>query len=195
VSYTTNFPLTEAPISEQGAWTHLDTNNAFIDTAGGIAFGTQKGTGAYDDSYAHLSGFPPNQSVSAVIHLNRSAITGSTHEVEIILRMNDSPSWHTGYECNLAFDGSYTQIVRLNQGASNWMYLSNVAGIAPNDGDVFSAQIVGSTITVYLNGKQINTATDATYPTGNPAMGFWRGNPSTLQSDYGFSSFSARSIP
>lgn len=194
-TYSTTFPLNEAPVSEDLAWTHLDTNNALVDTAGGVAFGTQAGTGAFNDSYAHLDGFPPNQSASAVIHLNRAAITGGTHEVEIILRMNDSPSWHTGYECNLAYDGSYTQIVWLGQGASNWMYLSNIPGVAPNDGDTFSAQIVGSTITVYLNGVQINGATDTTYATGNPAMGFWRGAPSSVQSDYGFKTFSARSIP
>ena len=29
-------------------------------TAGGLAFGTQAGTGAFDDSYARLSGFPPD---------------------------------------------------------------------------------------------------------------------------------------
>ena len=39
---------------------------------------------------------------------------GCTHEVEVLLRWADSAHIARGYECNLAFDGGYAQIVRWN---------------------------------------------------------------------------------
>ena len=66
-TYSTTFDATEAPISEGGAWTHVGLDWTLVDTGGGIAFGTQTGTGGYDDSYAHLSGFPPDHGASGVI--------------------------------------------------------------------------------------------------------------------------------
>src|SRR5262249_11996444 len=68
VSYSTSFDKDESPISEGGAWVHLGLDWALVATAGGVAHGTQTGTGKYDDSYAHLSGFPPDHMASAVIH-------------------------------------------------------------------------------------------------------------------------------
>jgi hypothetical protein len=58
-----------------------------------------------------------------------------------------------------------------------------------------SAKIVGNVITTYVNGAQINSTTDSVWTDGNPGMGFWRGAPSTPQNDFGFTSFSATSLP
>jgi hypothetical protein len=196
-TYSTNFDLTESPISEGGAWHHANVDSAYVYTANGLAFGTQTGSGSYNDSYAILSGFPPNQSASGVIHLDNS-ITGGTHEVELLLRFGDGTHFGQGYECNLSYDGNYTQIVRIDPGS--FTYLSPTNGNPTGnpghvkDGDVFSAQMVGNVIKVFLNGVLINTATDNTYTSGNPGMAFWRGNPSAHQDDYGYTSFSATSL-
>src|SRR5262249_44016448 len=90
-TFSTNFDATESPISEGGAWTHVGLDWTLVDTAGGLAFGTQTGNGGYDDSYAHLSGFPPNHTASAVI-FRAASLDGvcGTHEVEVHLRWSDA---------------------------------------------------------------------------------------------------------
>ena len=195
IGYSTTFDLTEAPISEAGAWTHVGLDWALADTANGDAFGTQTGTGGYNDAYAHLSGFPADQTAAAVIHRDPVIDTNCTHEVEIHVRWSDSAHDAHGYECNLAFDGSYAQIVRWNGALGDFTYLA--AGSVPagvHDGDTLSATAVGDVITLYVNGTQIAQATDDTWPTGNPGMGFWRGGTCGTQDDYGFTSYTAMPV-
>lgn len=195
-SYTTSFDGTESPISESGAWTHVGLDWTLVDTGNGIAFGTQTGTGGYDDSYAHLSGFPANQSASGVIHRDAAIDPSCTHEVEILMRWSDSAHDAHGYECNLAFDGSYAQIVRWEGPLSGFTYLAS--GSVPggvHDGDTLSATAVGDLITLSVNGVEIARANDTTFPTGDPGMAFWRGGACGTQGDYGFTSYSASSGP
>ena len=197
-TFSTNFDLTELPLSEAGVWKNAGLDWTFVATAGGYAFGTQTGNDGYNDSYAHLSGFPPNQSASAVIHLE-SGITAAYTEVEILLRWSDSAHNAIGYECNLAHDGSYAQIIRwpgkLGTGLNDFAFIG--AGSAPNgvhDGDVFSAQVIGTTITSYLNGKQLATATDSAVMSGDPGIGFyWQGQAGSKS--YSFTSFTAKALP
>jgi hypothetical protein len=200
-SYSTNFDGTESPISENSAWHHDGLDWTVAETAGGIARGTQRlgvqrsGPTQYDDSYAYLSGFPPNQKASGVIHLG--TIDGScTHEVEILLHWSDSAHDAHGYECNVAFDGSYAQIVRWEGAVGSYTYLNsgNVLG-GVHDGDTVSASIVGNQITLSVNGVVRASASDSKFTTGNPGIGFWRGSSGcgTL-GDYGFTSFSASSL-
>ena len=197
-SYTTNFDISESPLSESGAWKNVGLDWTFVASGGGYAFGTQTGSGGYNDSYAHLSGFPPNQSASAVIHLE-SGITASYNEVEILLRWSDDAHRSIGYECNLAHDGSYAQIIRwpgkLGTGLNDFAFIgSGSASNGVHDGDVFSATVTGSTITSYLNGKQLATATDSMITTGNPGIAFyWEGQAGSKK--YSFTSFSAKSLP
>ena len=73
--------------------------------------------------------------------------------------------------------GSFTEI----GGAS--------AGRRPITGDVLKISIVGSLITIYLNGVSIGTAADSTYTTGNPGVGFFTSRDA--DSNYGFSRFVA----
>jgi hypothetical protein len=133
-----------------------------------------------------------------VIHLNASINTGCTHEVEILLRWSDSAHNAHGYECNLAYNGAYAEIVRWNGALGSYTYVAPQGSGGPgavHDGDVFSAQIVGNTITTYLNGKQINSATDTTFATGNPGIAFYRGASGCGSfGDYGFTSFVATSL-
>ena len=199
VSFNTNFDLTESPISEKGAWISANVESTRVWTAGGLAFGTQPGNGAYNDSYAHLSGFPPNQLASGVIHLASNITRNTTHEVEILLRVSDGAHSLTGYECNFAYDGNYVQIVRWDPGGFAYLagpsvgHQGNVPG-GLREGDTVSAMIVGNVITAYVNGVQAATATDATYKTGDPGMAFWRGGPSISQDDFAFTRFSASSL-
>jgi hypothetical protein len=198
VTYSTTFSATESPISEGGAWTHNGTFWTKVDTSGGLAFNTQDNSGAVDDSYAYLSGFPPNQSASMVIHKGSPS---GFHECEILLRWLDSSSTARGYECNLAWDGGYAEIVRWEGPAGlgtsgSYTYVApqgSGGGVTVNDGDVFSAQIVGGVITSYLNGVPLNTATDSTWTTGNPGIGFYRASagPAT---DYCATSYSATGL-
>jgi hypothetical protein len=195
IGYATTFDRTESPISENGAWTHTGLDWALVATGSGNAFGTQTGTGGYDDSYAHLSGFPANQSASGVIHRDATIDASCTHEVEILMRWSDSAHDAHGYECNLAFDGSYAQIVRWNGPFGSFTYIGS--GSVPggvHDGDMLSATAIGDVITLYVNGVEIAHATDATFPTGNPGMAFWRGGACGTRGDYGFTSYMATPV-
>jgi hypothetical protein len=194
VSYSTNFDRDEAPISENGAWTHLGLDWALIDTENGDAVGTQTGTGGYDDSYAHLSGFPPDHEATGVIHKIANIDPGCTHEVEIHLRWSDAAHDAHGYECNLAWDGAYAEIVRWNGKLGDFTYLAR--GSVPggvSDGDTLRASVVGDVIVLYHNGVEVVRAQDATFKDGNPGMGLWRGGPCGVRGDYGFTSYSAQS--
>jgi hypothetical protein len=204
VTYSTLFPATENPISEGGRWIHLGTPWSVIATGGGVAYGTQPGTGAYTDSYAHLSGFPPDQSVTATVHLAAGFSPGGTREIEIHLRWADSANSARGYECNLAWDGGYAEIVRWNGPLGDYTYVSAQGSGGPgavHDGDVFKAEIVGTTITTWLNGHQlqhvdVSSIGGTVWTDGNPGMGFWRGaGASATPGDYGFSSYAATSLP
>jgi hypothetical protein len=197
ITFSTTFDGTESPISEGGAWTHVGLDWTLVETSGGIAYGTQTGNGGYDDSYAHLSGFPPDHSASAVIYRSPSLDgTCGTHEVEIHLRWSDAPHDAHGYECNLAYNGAYAEIVRWNGPLSDFTYLDR--GSVPGGvktGDTLSASIVGARITLYVNGVQVAQATDpAPFATGNPGMGFWRGGACGTTGDYGFTSYEATAL-
>ena len=87
--YTTTFDRDENPISEGGKWIHNGLDWALIRAKNGKAFGTQSGinTGItkYDDSYAHLSGFPPDQEAFGIVYISKPD-PSCYQEVEILLR-------------------------------------------------------------------------------------------------------------
>lgn len=71
--------------------------------------------------------------------------------------------------------------MRWNGPFGNFTYLAS--GSVPggvHDGDTLSATAVGDLITLYVNGVEITHAHDATFPTGDPGMAFWRGGPLRL---------------
>src|ERR1051325_4346552 len=67
--YATSFDGSEAPLSEGGAWSNTGLDWTPVIKSNGAAHGTQTGNGGYDDSYAVLSGFSPNQAASATVQL------------------------------------------------------------------------------------------------------------------------------
>ena len=104
-TYTTNFPLTESPISEGGNWinggtTGLDWGN--VHTTGGTAEGVGPASAAYSDPTAVLAGsWGPNQTVTATVYSNGvedKPAQGYDKEVEIRLRTSISAHSITGYE-------------------------------------------------------------------------------------------------
>ncbi len=175
--FDTSFNYTENPISDGGNWlAHNQLTNTVVKTdasvAGGIAACTQDGSGGFNDSYAYVNGvWAPDQSGAAKIHL-AAGITG-IQEVEVLLRVTDSATFTHAYECNLAVNGAYCQVVRWETGG--FTVLADTAhGLTVNDGSVLFAQMIGSTIKVFLDGVLVNTVVDTMWTTGNPGMAFYR---------------------
>jgi hypothetical protein len=195
-SYTTNFPLTENPISEGGRWMNggtvaLDWGN-FL-TTGGHAISAFD-TSGYGDPTAILTGtWAPNQTAEGTVYAG-SASGGAWPEVEMRLRFSLSAHRAAGYEITFSVlggtHGAYAIIVRWNGALNDFTYLSQLSGsqYAVTTGDVIKATIVGNVITAYKNGVQMGQVTDSTYATGNPGMGV---NGGSGNGSYGFSSFTA----
>jgi hypothetical protein len=203
-TYTTEFDGTENPLSEGGRWVHNGRDWTTIRKGGGIACGTQTGTNTgdkrFDDSFAHLSGFPPDQEAWGVAHIARP--DPSCHqELEILLRFTSAAHSTTGYECLarcLSGESSYLEVVRWDGPVGKFTYLARMRGAdyALKDGDTLKASVVGNVITVYVNGVKKAQVTDDTFKTGNPGIGTYLqcdgGHGVGSNSDFGFSSFTAR---
>ena len=193
-TYTTSFPLTENPISEDGNWINggtvgLDWTN--VRETPGFAFGTQT-DGGYDDSTALLTGaWGPTQTVSAVVNIV-SSDNGSFEEVELRVRSTLSAHSCTGYEMNYSVkpSGAYCQIVRWNGALNSWTELDGRAIPALHTGDIVKATAVGNTLTTYINGVAQFSVTDSTFPSGSPGIGFYSSGDGSI-ANYGFSSFAA----
>ena len=119
--------------------------------------------------------------------------------MEIRLRASVSAHRITGYEifsrC-LKTKAAYISIVRWNGPLGDFTELIHLDGsqYGVETGDVLKATIVGKVITGYINGVQVVQATDDTYTTGNPGVGFNFGVGNT-NADFGFTDFSASSVP
>ena len=193
-TYTTNFPLTENPISEGGHWingltTGIDWSD--VQTTPGQAFGTEMGPN-YADPTALLTGsWGPTQTVQAVVYI-LAADSTTFEEVELRLRSSLSAHSCTGYEVIFSVkpDNPYCQIVRWN-GPLGDFSLRNARRVGVVNGDVVKATAVGSTITCYINNTAIFSVNDTTYPSGNPGMGFYLYGGLGAPLNYGFSSYTA----
>ncbi len=195
-TYTTNFPLTENPISEAGNWTNGGQSPALnwtnCRTTSGLAFGTENiNSGTDDDSTCILTGtWGPNQTATGVVRAVGNYALGL--EVELRLRVTMASHSITGYEIDCT--GGQILIVKWLGPLNGFTVLASESGTAVRNGDTVSASITGTspaTITVIVNGTQVLQATDASpYTTGAPGMGFFDRLDSTA-SDMGFTSFTA----
>ena len=202
-TYTTNFTGTENPLSEGGVWTQggstgLQWTN--VRKANGRAYGTQTAHAAppYDDSLAHLSGFPANQSAQGVIF--ESNASGSI-EVELLLRFQITANNARGYEVDLVRGGGNIHVVRWNGPVNNYTDLSGAVtnNVSFNDGDVWYAEMVGNVITVKCNGRLVwqsdRTGDAILWSNGNPGIGFYIDNGLASASDaFGLKSFTAKAL-
>jgi hypothetical protein len=193
--YSTNFNLTENPISEGGVWFNNGLLWTKVRTANGLAFGTNGPRNTYDDSYAYLSGFAPNQQGEAVIYVSPDLV-GEPHEFELLLRWADSAQIARGYEC-LFSDWGGVQIVRWNGPFGTFSVLSGQGrgglGRKLVTGDVVKGTVIGNTITAYINGVQMYQAVDSMWTTGQPGIGFFK-RTAGQNSDLAITSYTATSL-
>ncbi len=201
-TYTTAFPGTENPISEGGNWINggangLDWTN--VSTTPGLAIGHESGA-TYTDATALLTGsWGPDQQVTGTVH-SVNPVDGCYEEVELRLRSAISAHVNRGYEISFkvsAGNDPYLIIVRWNGALGDFTYLLNAhaSQYAVHNGDIVSATVVGNVITAYKNGVQMGQATDNTWTSGAPGMGFNLeasiSGCSGHNGDYGYTSFTA----
>lgn len=205
-TYTTNFPLTENPISEGGNWINgetigLDWSN--VSTTPGLAIGREPGNSSppYDDAVALLNGtWGPDQTVQATVRtVNQN--DSIFEEVEVRLRSTVTAHSSTGYECLFSARSSgnaYVQIVRWNGPLGDFTNLSGLQGssAALTNGDIVKCTIVGDppVIRSFINNVQKTTWTDTDpqrFTSGRPGMGFFLQGATGVNGDYGFTSFTA----
>jgi len=175
--YATTFDLSENPISEGGRWRRAANSWTNVRVAHGNAFGTNGRANGYDDSYALLSGFGPDQQAQGVIHRSSELIPGITHEVELLLRFSDGLGRARGYECLFAYFGG-VQIVRWNGAIGDFTVLKILRGAERigrelQTGDRIKATIRGALISVYINDELMAEAQDSTFATGQPGISFF----------------------
>jgi hypothetical protein len=169
-------------------WTNISKN-------GGIAIG-HEGSVPYSDAMASLQGtWAPDQSVEATVFA-QDQTQSCGQEVEMRLRNTIAPHSIAGYGVSFSTSSGYLIIVRGNGARGDFTILTNLTGsqyLAVN-GDVVKATIVGNVISAYKNGVLTGQATDSTYTSGSPGIGFnLNGIDGCLgtNSSYGFSSFTA----
>lgn len=198
-SYTTAFPLTENPISENGNWINggvVGLNWTNIRTTLNKAFGTESGTGTgsarYDDSTALLTGpWGIDQTAKATIYITTPPPFAA--EVELRLRSTITANNINGYEfvCSVAPGNQYSAIVRWNGALGDFTSIAS-SGIGCANGDVLGATAIGSTLTLYKNGSVLATAADATFLGGAPGMGMFLAGNIGINANYGFSQYNAK---
>jgi hypothetical protein len=183
-SYSTEFSLTENPISEGGKWTNTisKTFNAPVSTQGGHAFGLTS-TG-YNDSIAMLTGtYGRDQTITATAY--RGSGASGPAEIELHLRMSMNAATQEIYSYEVDFLPSLAAVALVKwhgtQGTFTKIAEAPLDGVA--DGDVFTASAIGpaqnTVFTITKNGKTLLTYTDtAAFATGNPGIGFDAGSPS-----------------
>jgi len=203
-SYTTTFPVAENPLSEGGRWINgkaVGLNWTNVTTLPGLAFGTQSGTGGFNDSIAVLQGtWGPDQSAAATVYRRYQQPVTTDEEVELLLRFTIAPGVARGYEVLFSV-GAFTNliaIVRWNGPLGSFTVLKTVQRQLPiANGDVVKATIVGDRITAYINNALALTITDSTFTSGSPGLGFFFQANGPLggntNSDFGFTSYTASS--
>ena len=195
-TYDTTF---ESPISQERNWINgqkagLNWSNVHITK--GFAFGSQTGSGGYDDSTAVLAGtWGANQMAQAKVYTVNQMGGTVYEEVELRLRTTITPHTIRGYEINFrcTSDGSqYVQIVRWNGPFGDFSYVSTLfGGPGLSNGDLVKATVVGHKIIAYINGAPVLQGIDETISDGSPGIGFYLKGRANVNEDYGFTNFLA----
>lgn len=200
-TYTTQFPATEAPIAQGtpsiwlngGAdgthWQNVNTTGGSPGLAFGSGFaGESFEGGEFDDPIAHLNStyiaFPPDQYVEGIVYKLAGYVPTSSHEIELLCRFAITAGNARGYECLWACTDGGIVIVRWNgpkadSSNSNHGFdqLASATVSIPADGDVMRVEVVGSVISIKINGTtqlSYDTSGDSTkWTDGQPGMGFW----------------------
>lgn len=214
-SYATTFSANETPISEGGVWQNNGLDWTFINTSGGLAVGTQDGNGGtnneYNDSFAHLTGYPADHQAEITLSY-AGTITGANREAEVLLRWASSAHSATGYEIMIPRPGSSynAQVVRWNGPYGDFTYIKDTwTTPSPQDGDIWRAKVVGNTVTAYLirSGSTIWSDTadltvdkdgvpNTPITSGNPGLGMFyrKTGGSSAATDFCATAFSATGL-
>ena len=199
--YSTTFPLTENPISENAQWTNggsVGLNWHNVRTTPGFAFGTQSGATNFNDSIAVLKGtWAADQFATATVRTVNQQSGSIFEEVELLLRFTITANSARGYEflfaCRQGGD-RYVQIVRWNGALGDFTLLDARAGPGLKTGDQIKATISGSTLTTYINNVAIFSVNDSAITSGNPGIGFYnQGGTTAMNADFGLTNFVANS--
>jgi hypothetical protein len=203
MTYSTTFQAAENPISQGKRWYNgaadgVDWCN--VQVSAGYAWGVGPCVAAYADPTAVLKGdWRPDQAVQATAKIRA---TDASYYQEIELRLRTTIGAHSirGYEVNFGVSHAYLEIVRWNGPLADFTYLEpsckypsvcgRVTGFTIQNGDVAKAIMSGNTISVYVNGTLRARATDSTYNSGNPGIGFNYGCDGTYAS-FGWENLSA----
>ena len=188
--FSTNFPLTENPISQGGIWTNgldtgIDWNNMKTSSKalGTVDMGVQR----YADNIAHLKKsyitFANDQYARATLYVAPGYTgNGGYHEATLFTRMQITANNARGYETIYGMGpGSlaYIAVVRWEgaYGTFTTLFDSQLTPPAPpfpTDGDVIKTEIIGTTINVYRNGTLFTSVgSGGTWTEGQPGMGSW----------------------
>lgn len=214
-NFVTAFPTVENPLSQGGIWDRgLQEGLKWTDpkvTANGCVAVSSPTPNRYDDAIAVLKtvanggprNFAANQYVQAVLY-KAGGYTGGggAHECELWLRGLITANSATAYECSIGISAAfavYAFVVRWNGVEGDYTALISPAEgngsysntpTTPANGDVYRAEITGTTIKLYQNGILILQVTDSTYSSGQPGLGFWPVDGATPAS-MGWSSYTA----
>lgn len=202
--YATSFAAPGNPISEGGIWvTGFDTGLDWTNpkTISGNAVASIEPTPTrFSDDIAHLNksftDFADDQYAQGTVYLapGYNGNNGGKHEVELLLRFQITPHGARGYEVLWGITG-YIAVVRWNGPVGDYTPLYDPgSGPIPVDGDVLRAEIVGSTISVFINDVFIASASNATWTEGQPGIGFWPVD-GAIPENFGWKNFEAGNLP
>lgn len=193
-NFFTNFPATENPISQAGAWTNASIMAAGaatkknVQTNGAEAYGTMvsfDGTNFTDAGACLTSPFSANQEVTCTL-LNNSAPFGL--ETEIFLHTDFTAAHIFTYEFDLVLSSKEVILTLWNMTVASpnafTTLRAGVGGEIPmTDGDQYYASAVGTVLTFKFkpvgSGSfstlfTYDTAGDAVkFSSGRPGVGFW----------------------
>ena len=201
--YRTRFAAAEAPLSEGGKWVTGKAGAvdwADVVTAPGFAHGSQTGAHTYDDATALLTGtWTADQMAQAAVRCANPR-DDAYEEVELRLRSSLAPHVATGYEFNFRCSRTakaYAEIVRWNGPIGKFTYLTRGQGAKYGvaTGDRIAATAVGDVLTAYINGVPVLQASDRTFLSGSPGIGFFLEGAPGAAADYGVTSFMAANAP
>lgn len=207
-SYFTNFPGTENPISQGGAWRTSVNFYKAPQTTPGKCF-SNGATDNFDDAIAQLISpqLASNHRITTTIFRQAGYNPGVSHEVGhyldvLINNSNPSNTLISGFEMLFPYDSTAFQMVQwlgVNHAfPDNFTILSPTAvngGLANvQNGDVLVSEIIGTTINVYQNGTQIYTLAGVSRGSpGGPGMGFYT-NTGATPANYCISDYKAESL-
>jgi hypothetical protein len=197
-SFSTNFPNIENPISLGGRM--ITANSPGVSWVWTPVIVASPGNAeALDynqfanDALAVMTGtWRPD--VGASVTVGPFAV-GHNAPSEFEIHFRTDPATGAGYEITWGYYGHYYIIVQwFANGDFNYV-LNDTDPSIPQlvPGDVLTATIIGSTITMYTNGVQVAQASDGLYTTGVPGFGFNGGGNASAE-EYSISAFSTWEI-